>query len=392
MALDQRFEVVPGLTETISLKWRKHGPEILPLWVADMDFPVAPPIAAALASYVSKGFYGYPLHSYYRDLAKAYCGWAKRHYNLEVDSDLVCSLTEVVQGMHALIHVFTEPDDAILLLTPIYPPFLGVLKEQQRRMVEYRMTVADGRWLLDLEALRDLVERERPKMFLLCHPHNPLGRVFSTVELAGIAAICEEFDVLVVSDEIHADLVFNPYTHIPFASVPGAAEKTITITAASKSFNLAGLRCAVMAFGSTALKEHFDRVFSSHILGVPSVAGMLASITAWTEGDEWMADCLRYLDGNRTYAYERLLPLDLVSADRAPIIEATYLQWLDFSTLVAETEENVALLLCEQAKVALNEGPTFGTDLARNARLNLGTSRSMLAEALNRIETWTATR
>lgn len=392
MALDQRFEVVPGLTETISLKWRKHGPEVLPLWVADMDFPVAPPIAAALASYVNKGFFGYPLHSYYRDLAKAYCGWAKRHYDLEVDSDLVCSLTEVVQGMHALVHVFTEPDDAILLLTPIYPPFLGVLKEQQRRMVEYRMTVADGRWLLDLKALRDLVERERPKMFLLCHPHNPLGRVFSAGELAGIAAICEEFDVLVVSDEIHADLVFNPHTHIPFASVPGAAERTITITAASKSFNLAGLRCAVMAFGSTALKEYFERVFSSHILGVPSVAGMLATITAWTDGDEWMADCLRYLDGNRTYAYERLTALNLVSADRAPIIEATYLQWLDFSTLVPESEENVALLLCEQAKVALNEGPTFGADLARNARLNLGTSRSMLAEALNRIETWTATR
>ena len=359
MAVDPRFEAIPALAETISLKWGKHGPDVLPLWVADMDFPVAPPIAAAMESYVHKGFYGYPLHSYYDDLANAYCGWSSRHYGFEVNPELVCSLTEVVQGMHALVHAFTEPKDAVVLFTPIYPPFLGVLREQQRRLVEYRMTVAQGRWSLDLEDLRTLVERERPKMLMLCHPQNPLGRVFSGRELAGIAEICEEFDVLVVSDEIHADLVFAPHSHIPFASVAGASERTITIASASKSFSLAGLRCAVMAFGSVALKDRFERVFSSHILGVPSVAGILATITAWTEGDEWMADCLTYLDGNRKYAYERLLTLDLVSKDRAPIIEATYLQWLDFSTLVPESEENVALLLREQAKVALNEGQTL---------------------------------
>jgi cysteine-S-conjugate beta-lyase len=392
MANDPRFEAIPALRETISQKWGKHARDVLPLWVADMDFPVAAPIAAALESYVNKGFFGYPLHSYYDDLAGAYCGWAARHYGVNVDPDLVCSLTEVVQGMHALVHVFTEPGDAVLLLTPIYPPFLGVLAEQQRRLVEYRMTVVDGRWSLDLTELRDLVARERPKMFMLCHPHNPVGRVFSADELAGIVAICEEFDVLVVSDEIHADLVFAPHTHVPFASVGGASARTVTITAASKSFNLAGLRCAVMAFGSMALKERFEKMFSSHILGVPPVAGILASITAWTTGDDWMAACLSHLDGNRRYAYEWLLPLGLVSADRAPIIEATYLQWLDFSTVVPESEENVALRLVQEARVALNEGPTFGTGLERNARLNLGTSRSILTEALDRLETWTASQ
>ena len=391
MANDPRFEAIPALTDTVSLKWGKHTVEVLPLWVADMDFPVAAPIAAALKSYVDKGFYGYPVHSYYRDLANSYCGWAARHYGAVIDSDLVCSLTEVVQGMHALVHVFTAPEDAVLLLTPIYPPFLGVLNEQRRRLIDFRMSVVDGRWMLDLERLRALVERERPKMFMLCHPHNPLGRVFSASELEGIAAICEEFNVLVVSDEIHGDLVFSPHTHLPFASVAGASGRTVTITAASKSFNLAGLRCAVMAFGCAELKIQFEKAFSSHILGVPSVAGMLAAITAWTEGDEWMADCLLHLDGNRKYAYERLLSLDLVSADRAPIIEATYLQWLDFSTLVPESEENVAILVCQEAKVALNEGPTFGAGLGRNARLNLGTSRSILIEALDRIETWTTT-
>jgi cysteine-S-conjugate beta-lyase len=390
--VDNRFEILPSLTESVSLKWRKHAPEVVPMWVADMDFAVAGPIAKTLESYVHKGFYGYPLHSYDRDVANSYCGWAKRHYGFEVDPELVRSLTEVVQGMHALVHVFTEPGDSVLLLTPIYPPFLGVLQDQHRRLVEYRMDVVDGRWSLDLEALLVLVERERPKMFMLCNPHNPLGRVFSAEELAGIATICEEFDALVVSDEIHADLVFAPYVHIPFASVSGASMPAITITAASKSFNLAGLRCAVMAFGSAALKDRFDRVFSSHILGKPSVAGMLATITAWTEGDAWLADCLQYLDGNRLYAYERLAALDLVGPDRAPIIEATYLQWLDFSKVVPETEENIAVLLCEQAKIALNEGPTFGTGLGRNARLNLATTRSNLAEALNRIETWTAKR
>ena len=389
MVLDPRFEVVPSLTDTISLKWRKHGPDVLPLWVADMDFPIAPPIATVLESYVSKGFFGYPLHSYYRDLEGSFCRWSSRRYGFEIDPELVCSLTEVVQGMHALVHVFTEPGDAVMVLTPIYPPFLGVLAEQQRRLVEYRLTVVDGRWSLDLEELRALMERERPKMLLLCHPHNPLGRVFSALELARIATMCEEFDVLVVSDEIHADLVFEPHIHVPFASAVGAPGRTITITAASKSFNLAGLRCAVMAFGSSDLKDRFDRVFSSHILGVPSVAGMLATITAWTEGEEWLADCLAFLDGNRKYAYDYLLASGLVSADRAPMIEATYLQWLDFSTVVSEPEQNVALLLREQAKVALNEGPTFGTGLARNARLNLATSRSNLTEALNRIETWT---
>jgi cysteine-S-conjugate beta-lyase len=258
------------------------------------------------------------------------------------------------------------------------------------------MSVVDGRWHLDLDQLRKVIMRERPKMLMLCHPHNPTGRAFSLDELTAIASLCAEFDVLVVSDEIHADLLYQPLAHIPFASLsPEAAARTITITAASKSFNLAGLRCAVMAFGSLALRERFDRVFSSHILGVPSVMGMLASMVAWGEGVQWLDDCVTYLDGNRRYTFDRMLALGLAGSERAPMSEATYLQWLDFSgvpgvkaLLAADADLNVSILLREQGKVALNEGPTFGTGLAQCARLNFGTSRSVLTEACNRIESW----
>lgn len=388
-----------ALRASPSSKWNRHDADVLPAWVADMDFRVAPPIDAAVRAIADSGLHLYPRSSTYDDVALAYAERSRSRWGVEADPELVFNVSEIVQAMHAATLAFSEPGDGVLIFTPVYPPFLAVPLDQRRVMIEHRMAARDHMYTFDFETLRAQVEATRPKVFLLCNPHNPVGRVFTHAELRALSELVIEFDMICVADEIHSDLVFEPHRHVVFASLgQDVASRTITLTSASKAFNLAGLRCAVMGFGSASLKERFESVVPEAILGKPSTAGMVATVAAWRECDDWLAACVAHLDGNRRYVVGEV-------ARRLPGVrciepEGTYLAWLDFTAVGGDVAaaDSVAVVsvavgsvgerLREEGRVALNDGPTFGTGLESFARLNFATSRPILTRVIDRIEAW----
>jgi cysteine-S-conjugate beta-lyase len=374
------------LRGSVSNKWNKFGPDVAPAWVADMDFSIAPCISSVLREYADRGFYGYPVPTLIDDVKGAFATWWQTRFGLSIDPSQSIVLTEVVQAIHAVVSAFTQPNDGVLVLTPIYPPFLGVLEQQSRRLVEYRMILHDSKYRFDVESLRALIKKERPKILLLCNPHNPVGRVFTIEELRQLGELAVEFDMLILSDEIHADLVFSPHRHVPIATLgEDIARRTFVTSAVSKSFNLAGLRCAMLSFGSPELKDRFDAVFTPHTLGIPSVAGLLASLSAWTHGGDWLRSCVDQLRANRDLVMTRLTQ-QLPEVGCASI-EGTYLAWLDFSAYSYDGFENIAERIRSEAKVALNEGPTFGTGLESYARLNIATSPERLVAMVDQLAT-----
>ena len=206
-----------SLRASPSSKWNRYDADVLPAWVADMDFRVAAPIDSAIRSVADSGLHLYPKWSVYEDVALAYAERSRSRWGVEVDPGLVFKVSEIVQAMHTATLAFSEPGDGVLILTPIYPPFLAVPLDQRRVMVEHRMIARDRTYTFDFEMLRAQVEATRPKVFLLCNPHNPVGRVFSHAELRALSELVVEFDMVCVADEIHSDLVFAPNRHIAFA-------------------------------------------------------------------------------------------------------------------------------------------------------------------------------
>ena len=376
-----------ALRASVSNKWNKYGAPVLPAWVADMDFSVAPPITRALREYHDQGFFGYGTPALAESLKHAYVNWWGARHGLSVDPELTVILSVVLQAMDSVTLAFSEPGEGVLLLTPIYPPFLGVVEQQKRRLVEHRMVLSDGQYRVDVDALRALITVERPRILMLCNPHNPVGRVFSEGELRVLGELAVEFDMVILSDEIHADLVYAPNRHVSISALsPEIAARTITTTSTSKSFNLAGLRCALMSFGSEALKARFDAVIPAHLLGNASVPGILASVAAWTRGGPWLAECLVQLGRNRDLVKETLAR-ELPMVGCVPI-EATYLQLLDFSAFPLGPGETVSTRILDEALVAMNDGPTFGHGMESFARMNIATSPAVLTEILDRIVGW----
>lgn len=360
-------------------KWRLYPPDVLPVWVADMDFDVAPPIRAALADALDRSDWGYPVDPARCGIAEAYCERMASRFDFEPDPSRVELLCEVVQGIYIALLQLTEPGDGVLVQTPIYPPFLKALTETGRRLVEIPLVEESEGYGLDLEAIRRACDPST-RVFLFCNPHNPAGRVFTRAELEGLAELVLERDLIVLSDEIHADLVFSGHRHIPFASLsPQIAARTVTFYSASKAFNVAGLRCAVAAFGDPALQERF-RGLPQHVRGGLSQPGILGTLAAWGEGDPWLAHILERLEENRDYVVEEI-PEALPGASLySP--EATYLAWIDCRKLGLPKSAYQHFLA--QARVAFGKGEAFGTPGRDFVRLNFATSKEILAEVIRR--------
>ncbi len=367
-------------------KWRKYGPDVLAAWVADMDFPPFPPLAAALADQISTGDLGYP-HLYVEPnpVIEAFCRWAERRYDWRVEPARVQLSVDVLQPIAVMIDRLTAPGDGVVVQTPIYPPFLKTIETAGRRVVDNPLGSAGDGYPLDVDGLRACID-ERTKMLLVCNPHNPTGRVFSRAELEAIAEVAVEFDLTIVSDEIWADFIYPGRTHLPFATLGGdVAERTVTLTAATKTFSFAGLRMAVAHFGSARLHEAYQSM-GRFLLGGQPGPGAVASICVWTEGDRWVDELVPYLDRNRKRVDE------FVAANLAGVTtvapEATYLAWLDCRELVRSGRcENPAQFFLERAKVALNDGTEFGPHGEGFARLNFATSAAMLDRVLDRLAT-----
>ncbi|MDG2335854.1 MAG: pyridoxal phosphate-dependent aminotransferase [Myxococcota bacterium] len=365
-----------------SEKWHTYPADILPAWVAEMDFPLAPPIQETLQEALEKWDTGYPISPDKTGIREAFADRMGERFGWAVDPGDVTVLSEVVQGLYLALGSLTEPGEGAIVQTPIYPPFLDAVEKTGRQLVENRLIRGSDGWEIDFESLEAAIA-PNTRAFLLCNPHNPSGRVLTRQELERLAEIVLAHDLVVVADEIHSDLTFDGRVHIPFGSLgPEVAARTLTLNSASKSFNIAGLRCSVAHFGSPALRKRFDSQLPQHIRGGMGMSGLYATISAWREGQEWLDQAVAYLEGNRNFLTREL-------AERFPKIswapcQGTYLAWLDCGELGWQGSPTRRFL--ERGKVALSEGGNFGSGFEQFTRLNFATSREILASVLDRME------
>lgn len=355
---------VGALAARPGVKWGMH-PGRLAAWVADMDFPVAPAITDRLRSLLDRGALGYPnWGAKPSPAARVFVDRMAGRFGWGIDVARVHDLADVLQGVRLAAGMLTDPGDAIALHLPAYHPFLHTLRDMDRRLVGAPF---------DLDELAEVLRVERPRALILCHPQNPTGHVFDRAELERLGALAVEHDLVVISDEIHSDLVYSPAQHIPFASLsPEVEARTITVTSASKAFNLAGLRWAVMHVGV----ERFDtelRSYPDHWFGEANLFGVEAAVGAWTDGDDWLAAVMDVLDENRHRLVD-LLAEHLPGVGYRPP-EATYLAWLDCSVLGGgDTPHEVF----RSRGVEVSPGLQFGDVGSGHVRLNLATSPAVL--------------
>ncbi len=358
-----------------SAKWTWYDDDVLPAWVAEMDFPVAPAIREALAEAVARDDLGYASTDAAR-LGPAFAGFAARRHGWDVDPAQVTPLNDVVAGLIELVRVLTEPGGGVLVNPPVYHPFFRLITDAGRRVVEAPLSAGGD---LDLDAI-EAAFAAGTRALILCNPHNPTGGVLDRAELERLAEIAAAHDAWVLADEIHAPIVFAGAQHVPFTSVSdAAAERGIVLTSASKAFNTAGLKCAVAITASATAREA--------VAGLPEVAvhcghlGVLASVAAWRESDEWLDELIGVLDANRALLAE-LLEARLPAVGYAPPA-AGYLAWLDCRAL--ELGDDPAAAFLERGRVGLSPGPQFGTGGSGHARLNFATSPELLAEIVARM-------
>lgn len=359
------------------VKWNRHPADVLPAWVADMDLGTAPVIVDRLKAVLDRQDFGYPVDPR-PDIAAALVAWQARRHGWTPAVEHVRVFVDVLQGIAVALRFATEPGDGVGLLTPVYPPFLAAVERAGRRIVDVPLAGADRR--LDPGRLEEAADAGL-RALLVCNPHNPTGRVFDGEELGSIARIVVERDLLLISDEIWADVVHPGSVHRPLAALgPDVADRTVTLTSASKAFNLAGLRCAVGVLGPPGLRDAVDAL-PPHLLGEPNTFGVVAMLAAWSEGEAWLGDTRRSLT-------ERRDQLARLLAERAPSVgyrppEATYLAWLDLRATGLGPDPAQRLLA--EARLALSPGLDFGPGGAGHARLNFATTAELLAEAVERL-------
>jgi cystathionine beta-lyase len=360
-------------------KWHKFPADVLPAWVADMDFGVAPPITAALARLTDNQEYGYAARE--GVLAAAFVRRMESRFGWHTDPADTVAIGDLVQASFSSVMAFSEPGDAVLLQLPSYPPFMAAINDTGRRLIANPMRDDGMRWALDLAAY-EAAPDPRTRVLIFCHPQNPTGRAYSRAELEMVADFAIRNDLIVVSDEIHADIVYPGKTHIPLASLhQDIAARTITITSATKSFNIPALRCAVMHFGAPALKERFFARIPARLLGSPGVTGVDATVAAWDDGQPWLEEIMAQLQANRDWLAQTVATELPGVTMRVP--EATYLAWLDCRALALPGSAGQFFL--DKAKVGLNFGETFGAQYAGFARLNFATPAPVLRQIVARM-------
>lgn len=364
---------------TDSVKWGWYG-DAIPMWVADMDFLAPEPVIAALQKRVSHGVFGYANEP--PQLREVMRDWLIRRFNWRVPADALVFTPGVVTAFNVASRAFCSPGDGVLVQAPVYPPMRTA--PANFGMVRDEMELArgpDGRYFVDYDLMNTTITA-RTKLFMLCNPHNPTGRVFGRDELLRVAEVSLAKGLVICSDEIHCDLVYAPYKHLPIASLdPEIARRTVTVMAPSKTFNIPGLGFSFAIIEDPDLRKQY-KAAGRDIVPHINVMGYTAALAAYTECDPWLSECIAYLQANRDFLAQFV-------AERLPgaqmaLPEATYLAWLDFKA--AELGEDPFRFFLERAGVALNEGAPFGPGSDGFARLNFGCPRSQLIEALERME------
>lgn len=365
-----------------SYKWDSAGSEdVLPMWVADMDFRTAPAVVEALRKRVEHGIFGYvKVPAAYYD---AIGDWFKRRHSWRVEKDWILFTTGVVPALSAIIKALTHPGDKVLVQTPVYNCFFSSIRNDECEMVANPLIYRNGAYSIDFDDLEKKAADPRVKLLLLCNPHNPAGRVWTRHELTRIGEICLRNDVFVVADEIHCELVYPGHQYIPFASISeDFLHSSVTCTSPSKAFNLAGLQVANIFAPNPAVRKKIDKALNVNEVCEINPFAVEALIAAYNEGEEWLEELRQYLLGNYNYLkrfFEEQLPQFPVLA-----LEGTYLVWVDCSVLKQSSEEIVKMLL-EKDKLWVNEGSMYGEAGDGFIRINIACPRQLLIEGLNRI-------
>ncbi len=354
---------------------------ILPMWVADMDFLCPEPVVDALIARAQHGIFGYtaPTHTFYRSVLR----WMQRRHGWEIAPEWICTTPGVVPALNMLVRTFVCPGDRVLIQPPVYYPFYGAIENNSAELVINPLVYQDGRYRMDFADLEAKTGDPRVKMAILCNPHNPVGRVWTWEELVRFGKTCIDNDVLIISDEVHGDLIYKGHVFTPFAKISDAfAQNSVTCTAPSKTFNLAGLQTSCIIIPNHDLRSRFERTIQSNGLFGIGTFGVVALQAAYDHGEEWLEQVLEYIEGNLEY-------LEQYVAEHIPQLtvirpEGTYLVWLDCRRLQLGKWELKRLML-EEARVYLDEGFIFGPEGEGFERINIACPRAVLVEALDRI-------
>jgi cystathionine beta-lyase len=354
---------------------------ILPMWVADMDFKVPPAVAQAIQDRARHQIYGYSIRpeSFYESAV----GWMNRRHGWSIDRSWLTFTPGIVPGVNLAIMALTEPGDKVMIQPPVYFPFFHGIRKNNREIIENRLILKNGRYHIDLDDFENQL-KNGVRMFILSNPHNPGGSVWTYDELKQMGELCAYYGATIIADEIHNDIVFPGHHYVPMASISDEiAEHTITFIALSKTFNIAGLATSVGIISNKALREAFNQMLERTHVANGNLFGTVAMEAAYNHGDQWLDELLQYLVGNldliEQFTRERLPGIELVRP------EGTYLAWLDCRSLPVEAKQ-LNQFMIDKAQVGMNDGASFGQNGAGFQRLNFGCPRQTLTKALTQME------
>lgn len=355
--------------------------DIIPLSVADMEFNVAPEIIEGLRDYLIDSVLGYPvLSDKYKD---AVIDWFRRRYNWDIDGDWMVETQGVVPALYAAVEAFTEVDDGVILLAPVYGPFFTAISDNERRIIRSPLIYEDG-YKIDFEDLERKAKDPKNKLLLFCNPHNPVGRVWTVEELKRVGQICLDNDVIIISDEIHADIIMPGHKFNTFGNISEEISQNIIVSSSpSKTFNIAGLFTSNNIIKNQKLRDAFTSALEKRHLKGANILGLRACELAYTKGEEWLEELLLVLDGNRKYVldfFDREIP-EVIAHD----IEGTFLIWLDFRRMKM-SDPDLDEFLEKEVQLFLTDGKFFGNEGKGFKRINIGCPKYVLEEALTRLK------
>ena len=381
------FDTIHNRKNTDSIKWdfgmqRMGRDDLLPLWVADMDFRLPDNILKNISKRVEHGIFGYtdPGDEYLNTVVN----WFERRHGFSVKGKAITVTPGVVYAIGLAIRAFTHPGDSVIIQQPVYYPFKDIIELNNRKLVNNQLVYKNGHYEIDFDDFEKKIVENDVKLFILCSPHNPVGRVWTRAELTKLGKICASHDVYVFSDEIHSDFVYPGHKHTPFITLDEKLTKKLIVgTSASKTFNLAGLQTANIFIPDDSMHRAFNLENTRNGYSQPNVLGMTATLSAYQNGEEWLDELLSYLEGNlqfvRDFLKEKLPNVRLIEP------EGTYLIWLDFSKVV-DNHKDLEDIIVNKAKLWLDPGIIFGKETNLFERINIACPRPILKQAMEQLK------
>lgn len=380
------FNKIVNRKGTDSKKWSNmklffESEDLLPMWVADMDFESPEEVKNALLDRVEHGVFGYTWKqdSFYDSIIR----WVKKRHNWDIKKEWILYTPGVVMGLNLGVLTLTNPGDKVIIQPPVYPPFRQVVENKDRVVIENNLFKKDDKFVMDIDNLKESID-DKTKLFMMCNPHNPVGRVWTKNELLEVGNICLENNIPIVSDEIHSDFIFEGNKHIPIATLSKELEQnTITLMAPSKTFNIAGLVTSFAIIPNEELRNKYIKAIEYMGIDNINIFGALGLEVAYNEGEKWLDNLLVYLEDNAKYAVDYIK--ENIKGIDVSMPDGTYLLWLDFNKFDKSADE-IFIALQEIGKIALNDGRPYGDVADKFFRFNIGCPRSQVEEGLKRIE------